>query len=398
MLLIHGTSSSTGGSFEGLKGSEPWKALCRAYGNNILAYEHRTWSKSPLENAVDILTGLPRDAKIHLLSHSRGGIIGDILCRCSRENSLFTHEEIAGLESEGRKEDAASLRQLNKLAADKNPSVEQFTRVACPAAGTTLLSQRLDHYLNFVLNTLGYAAGPQGKAIVKALQSFLASVAAQRFRPDVLPGLEAMTPESPIQRIINNHQVRVEGSLHIISGNAGPQSVRKTLLYIMTRLYYRKDNDFVVDTDSMYMGALREKVYYKYVSGRDVDHFSYFRNADTQQAVFTALRAEKNGLPPGFKEARPDVKNRNVALAPPGGSVFPEAASGKKPIVILLPGIMGSNLYENSKEIWLNYLMIATGWNTPHPGRSYWMTEISAVSFWARPGRVPTSSPKPSRA
>lgn len=69
LLFIHGTGSSTTGSFSEMKGTDTWVNLCKEYGNNILALEHRTWSKSPLENAIVLLKVIPENAKLHLVSH-----------------------------------------------------------------------------------------------------------------------------------------------------------------------------------------------------------------------------------------------------------------------------------------------------------------------------------------
>ncbi|HLM68169.1 MAG TPA: hypothetical protein VK358_11610, partial [Longimicrobium sp.] len=62
LLFLHGTASSTTGSFGGLR--EPgragvWPELARQYGDNVFAYEHRTLSQSPIQNAVELLAALP---------------------------------------------------------------------------------------------------------------------------------------------------------------------------------------------------------------------------------------------------------------------------------------------------------------------------------------------------
>ena len=316
LLFIHGTSSNTTGSFGELKGSKAWEDLCREYGQNILSYEHRTWTLSPLQNALDLLNALPENARIHLITHSRGGIVGDLLCRCNHSGFYFSEAEMTDLARCGRREDAEVLAAINKLAAEKNVMVEKMVRVACPASGTTLLSKRLDHFLNFLLNLVGYSAGQLANPIFHAIRSLLAAILDQKNQSDVLPGLEAMIPDSPLQNLLNNQVVQVPGELRIIAGNAGPASVKKTLLYLLTRLYYRTDNDFVVDTDAMFMGISRkENAYYHFVSGKDVDHFSYFKQEGVQQNIFDALTKEIENLP-DFKVVRWDKKNRAIGLPP----------------------------------------------------------------------------------
>ncbi len=90
LILLHGTASSTMGSFSGLFGdrivdafkpSSEWRKLRERYGDRIFALEHHTLSASPATNALELARLLPVDAKVHLVSHSRGGLIGELLCR-----------------------------------------------------------------------------------------------------------------------------------------------------------------------------------------------------------------------------------------------------------------------------------------------------------------------------
>ncbi|HTL07545.1 MAG TPA: hypothetical protein VL307_04775, partial [Chitinophagaceae bacterium] len=81
LLFLHGTNSDTVGAFSALKGTDTWRFICSQYGKNILAFEHRTLTRSPLQNALDLIKLLPKNAVLHIISHSRGGLIGDILDR-----------------------------------------------------------------------------------------------------------------------------------------------------------------------------------------------------------------------------------------------------------------------------------------------------------------------------
>lgn len=358
LLLLHGTCSSTSGSFSELAKSAHWTGLCSHYGNNMLSAEHYTWTKSPLQNALEIIEQLPAGAQLHLLSHSRGGLIGEILCRCSSPDTYFSDDEIAFMEHQKRDNDARLLRRLNEAAQEKQIRVQRFVRVAAPVAGTSVLSRRLDHFLNFLLNVVGYGAGQAANPIFQGIRALLASTVAQRGNPQVLPGLEAMMPDSALQPIFNNHLLRLPDQLRIIAGNAGMQGIGKTILYLLTRLYYFTDNDFVVDTDSMFMGGQRvHKPSYQFMSGKRVDHFSYFGNQASQEAICTGL-VEDSPLPKGYKEVQEGERNRALLH---GGSVFPKEATGQKPVVVLLPGIMGSNLHDEDGPVWINYRRMAGG-------------------------------------
>ena len=54
----------------------------------MLGFQHESLSKSPLENAVALLTALTdvlsKGDELHLVSHSRGGLVGEILARSMR--------------------------------------------------------------------------------------------------------------------------------------------------------------------------------------------------------------------------------------------------------------------------------------------------------------------------
>jgi hypothetical protein len=86
LVFIHGTASSTRGSFGGFvtPASTPeWQHLAETFGDRIYAFEHRTLSRSPIENALALARALPRNATISLISHSRGGLVGDLLSQAS---------------------------------------------------------------------------------------------------------------------------------------------------------------------------------------------------------------------------------------------------------------------------------------------------------------------------
>ena len=82
LLFVHGTGSNTLGSFGDLQVDERdlWSVLQRHFSGGIYAYEHRTLSESPIENALELLAALPDGLQLSLVSHSRGGLVADLLC------------------------------------------------------------------------------------------------------------------------------------------------------------------------------------------------------------------------------------------------------------------------------------------------------------------------------
>lgn len=371
LLFIHGTNSDTIGAFNGLIKNDTFKKLHDLYGDRILAFQHRTLTESPLKNTCDLAALLPDECTLHIVSHSRGGLIGDILSNYGLENKNkskgFSKEQINLLKKEGRSEDLNAIKKLDTLFKDKKIKIEKFIRVASPSAGTILASNRMDHILNVFFNLIG----EKTSVIATVTHELIGTVLRQKDNINVLPGLEAMNPESPFIKILNydNQQPNIDGnSLMVISGNGKVSINFHGLLVVLGKLFYTRRNDLVVNTDSMYLGISRkDAIQYFFDEGTSVDHVHYFENKKTQDALLNALKTPVNQTIPGYKK----VEQKSVpgsdrgVLGLDGGELSPEdnpSVSGKKPILILLPGIMGSNLYDSANDrLWLNYMGIIGG-------------------------------------
>jgi hypothetical protein len=90
LLFLHGTASSSKGSFgklwedQNVQGKEARKILEEKYADRIYAFEHRSLTESPIQNALELARLLQVEAELHLVSHSRGGLVGDLLCHAER--------------------------------------------------------------------------------------------------------------------------------------------------------------------------------------------------------------------------------------------------------------------------------------------------------------------------
>lgn len=370
LLFIHGTNSDTIGAFEGLKKNETYKKINAIYSDNVLAFQHRTLTESPLKNAVDLATALPDNATLHIISHSRGGLVGDILSMYADNNSTeakgFKKEQKNLLVKEGRTDDTKYIAKLDAIFKNKKIKIEKFIRVASPSAGTILASDRMDHILNVFFNLMG----KKTSIIATLTHDLIGSILKQKDNTKVLPGLEAMNPESPFIKVLNYHYEKkfIEGnSLMVISGNGKVSINFHGLLVILGKLFYLRRNDLVVNTDSMYLGAPRkDEIQYFFDEGTNVDHVHYFDNKKTQDAILNALKTSIGQTIPGYKkvEQRKIPASDRGVLGIDGGELHPSenpAVSGKRPIVILLPGIMGSNIYSSKNKLWLNYWGIIGG-------------------------------------
>lgn len=370
LLFIHGTNSDTLGAFSSLQTNDTFAKMVGLYGTNILAYQHRTLTKSPLSNVVGLIESLPTDITLHIISHSRGGLVGDILSKYSSNNGTFqkgfSKEETELLKKENRTDDLDQIRKLDDLFQYKNITVEKFVRVASPSAGTLLASERIDHLINILFNMLG----DKVNIIADLTHELLSAVLNEKNNIEALPGLEAMNPGSPFIKVLNNksNSSAIDGkSLMVISGNGKLSISFHGLLIILGKLFYRQRNDLVVNTDSMYLGVPRKSnIQYFFEEASYVDHVHYFLNISTQTALLNALKTPVGETIPGYKsvaQLEVPASDRGV-FGLDSGELFPDekVPSGRKPIVVLLPGIMGSNIYvEEDNRLWLNYWKIING-------------------------------------
>ena len=379
LLLLHGTGSNTAGSFGHLwsKHAQDWSRLIEPYAGHIYALEHRTLTESPIDNVCAILDQLSHvRQEIHVISHSRGGIVGELLCRSmvADNKAPITRAEIDQVviaysnldgntqeEQEAAREIQQSIKQkldtLAKKLQEKRPEVTRFVRVACPARGTGLADERLDLFFNMLL----WGAGNLSRLIpgdadllqdlAAAIRTVLMRTIKQRFDPRVLPGLECMVPGTPLQRFINNNARSLRGRLAVITGNADVSlNPLQLIATALLNVYYREPNDWIVETGSMTGGHPRlEPLWVAADKGGHVSHFYYFRNQQSVSALLDALSdsADTNRFvvrtrPPTITAT--GLRVRGATPAPTAGTVF------------FLPGFPGSHLrqLQDRRRIWLD--------------------------------------------
>ncbi len=143
----------------------------------------RALTKSPIDNAVvlveRLLAVLGKGAEVHLVSHSRGGLVGELLARGMRKGSApFTPDDLRLFA--GRKPDQDALRELGRLLERAELRVTRFVRVACPARGTTLAGGRLDRYVSILVNLASLVPGLAASTVYDGLTSLLAGVLKER--------------------------------------------------------------------------------------------------------------------------------------------------------------------------------------------------------------------------
>jgi pimeloyl-ACP methyl ester carboxylesterase len=342
LVLLHGTASSLAGSFGGLSDTPEWKALKRQYGERIFGLQHHTLSRNPVQNALELAELLPGGARLHLVSHSRGGLIGELLCI-----HPLSKDELQPFADRGRSIDVNQLEALSSLLREKHLKIEKFVRVACPARGTILASQRLDRYLSIILNVLGLIPVLKASNLYAFTKATLLELVKRRTNPEEVPGLEAQMPESPLIHLLNRPGILSRADLAVIAGDIQGSGVWGRLKVMATDLFYREDHDLVVNTAAMYGGMEREQGgFYYFDKGVEVNHFSYFHNVGT--------RSRMAGWLSRLPGAEPDPMFQQINRQPaPAIQRSTTRGTTDLPVLYLLPGIMGSHLRDPKGRVWL---------------------------------------------
>ncbi len=399
LLFLHGTASSTTGSFGKLwtdRRRAERHQLLAPYEGRVFGLEHETLTRSPIDNAIDVAGRLPAGARLHLVSHSRGGLVGELLSRAGMEGGRdpFDADDLSFFAEHNPDKVRGDLEHLNAILKEKRFRIERFVRVACPARGTTLASERFDLYLSVIFNllgTYGFIAKLAGGVITSLFSELIMVVAKQRSDPSVLPGIEAMIPSSPLVALINRATTPVAGELRVIAGDMEGESILSTIGTLLTDPLFQGDHDLVVDTDAMFGGAERSGgAGFLFRRGGDVHHFSYFENADSAEGLARTL-SRGGREPDGFEPF--SVRAADSGMPPYEKRDLADGA----PVVFVLPGIMGSHLAIDKNRIWLDPLDIARGkfhllsFGTPNlvrPDAPLWLFYGALIRHLSRTHRV----------
>ena len=365
LLFIHGTNSSTAGSFGDLwsvDGGAAIGALRTRYGRgHLLALQHRSLSESPLDNALQVARAIPDGVRLDLLTHSRGGLVGELLARATvaPDEAPFDEVEFAAWRKATSPAAAKALRDLSNLLARRRYPIERFVRVACPARGTTLASGKLERWCNVLLNLAGatLAAGAPATAplflLLKATLKRLVAI-------DDLPGLAAMAPSSPLVRLLNAGTRPVGADLHVVGGDTDGGNAARRVALLLVDAFFGGANDLVVDTNSMTGGTPRRAaVHASLLRAPDIHHLCCFRHPVARERILRALcEADPLRRHAGYAvvDPQPAPTRAPVPLRPLTRSGNPDP-----PIVFVLPGIMGTHLRVKDERVWLDYGQLVFG-------------------------------------
>jgi hypothetical protein len=221
---------------------------------------------------------------VDLLTHSRGGLVAEVLVRACASADLAA--DLRFFAAKGYQQHRADMEALHDALARKRIRIGRVVRVACPARGTLLASKRLDAYLSVFKWSLELAGIPVAPAVV----DLIAHVAAHREDPARIPGLSAQIPDNPLVKWLYSATDPIPGDLRVVAGDIEGDSVVSWLKTLVADSFYWTDNDLVVQTRSMYGGVPRkEAATFVLDQGGKVSHFTYFTNEPSAAAITSAL-------------------------------------------------------------------------------------------------------------
>lgn len=384
LLFLHGTASSTEGSLGALWAAAPdgrraadFERLAQSH--RLLAWEHRTLTLSPVDNAIGclgaLLDALPEAGRLDVVSHSRGGLVGELLALRSADALAGAQPAFAQVFAAADHPDAERIATLfERLArAGERWRGGTFVRVACPARGTLLADGRTDLFLSVLLRAVGLATSGLATVVVERLARFVSALVAARADARSVPGLEAMIPGSALTRALAACDARPAERLRVVAGDAVARGLSGLLTLIADVFYGWHDHDYVVHTRSMFGGLKRAGVEPRSLRWAHpaVSHFAYF-GADraSRAALMAALAGRDDGFEPlADDEEKTRTGSRGPLQAlkanPLARRTFDDwrrlvATPGRprKPVLVVLAGIMGSELKRRDaspdEPVWLS--------------------------------------------
>lgn len=374
LILLHGAFAQTAETFGAMWRDEDSRqtlaGLFRHYGeDNVLAFDHPSLCQTPVGNALALAERLPMRATLDFLTHGDGGLIAEVLLRAGRTDDPASPADYFDPPTQDQ------LARLRQLLRSRAISIRRIVRVACPARGSLLASQRLDAYLSVSL----WLARISRMSLEEAWFGLLCDVARCAAPITALKGLGDMLPTAGLIRWLNAPLAKVDSELYIIAGDSEGDSLLAWLQSLVSDALFWTDNDLVVQTRSMYGGVPR-------MPGRSgpmilllrddkITHFSYFQRKKAVQAICAALQGE---LADGYQApaGAPAAPSRDLAaiwtsIGPRSwrsgdgresraGGAPAGPADASKPWLVLIPDVFGSLLTDQrGTRLWLDEQSIA---------------------------------------
>lgn len=283
LVFIHDLASDTLASFGALQNTHTLAALERQFPGGLYGFEHVTLSRSPIDNALDLMKLLPVGAHVSFVTLGRGGLVADLLCMGEADPAAGRTRLSA--------DDQPVFDELLAVLSQKRLVPERYLRVACPAQGTRLLGESLDAFLSGLLSLIGLAAtgNPVAETGYAAFKRLVLEMVRHRAEAEVLPGLAPLMPDSPLTRLLGEAPARGGLQMAVLAGALrGGGLMQRAGLWLAGRVLAggALHHDLLVDTPAMLAGlAARADAKVRFEFGAEVTHFRYFSARAHQRAL-----------------------------------------------------------------------------------------------------------------
>jgi len=297
LFLIHGTFSTSRGSFGELVEGDFFEKATGIYGDAIYGFEHFTVSVSVHENATDILDVLPEGGiECDVITQSRGGLVLRNL-----------------------------VERSDSFAKGDRFSLGRAAMVACPNEGTPLATpDRWDNTVGWIANILDlFPPNPvttNGALIAHWITWFV------KFGVKAAEGLDSMNMTGDQIRTLQNAPALAAGRYSAITSNFTPDSTLwARALDLGMDWFFDGANDLVVPTTGGYrvdrsLAHIPPEQIGVYGPGGNLDpgetqvhHMNSFGRAQTQQFLINALRGTPQELPSFDPSLRLPTRRRSIS-------------------------------------------------------------------------------------
>ena len=143
------------------------------------------------------------------------------------------------------------------------------------------------------------------------------------------------------------------GQLAVIAGDIDPSAIWARLLVWLSDRFYEGDHDLVVNTPSMWGARAGRAWSPQFAQGADGQPLHLFFGAGQRGSSLVAAFTG-TGTPAGFEPLRKPT--RPIARA-----ALDRGTAAPRPVVFVLPGIMGSELADTAGSIWVALMSLLRG-------------------------------------
>jgi hypothetical protein len=317
LLLLHGTFSHAAAAFKPLASGKFFERVAPLYGDRIFAFNHLTVSKTPEENARELLDALPAAAKVQfdVLTHSRGGLV---LRTVAERSDLFAS--------------AASRFALGRGVL-----------VASPNEGTPLATgDRWQDTVGWLANLLEIL--PDNPFTTGA--EFVANgiVWLARHVSGDLPGLRAMDGKGADIKALQGARVARRDAYSALVSNYQPLGeVLDRLIDAGVDQFFDGANDLVVPSSGGWRVGAAENLAIPAdrigcfgpggnLAGADVTHTGFFARPETTEFLVNSLIGLSVGVPPLDPATKlPDRRLFRGGSVPAGRRVRRDGGMSERP-------------------------------------------------------------------